>query len=102
MSNNSSNWIIEYATVRHAESDSFEIPSSKSIDELETGNFAKLIFTNTVDGKPQDSERMWVIIKNIGKTFKGKLDNDPMVITQLKAGDEIEFSRNNIIDVMTD
>lgn len=45
-------------------------------------------------------ERMWVLVtQRKGTSFRGRLDNDPFDMPQLKSGTEVSFSDFNIIDI---
>jgi uncharacterized protein YegJ (DUF2314 family) len=63
------------------------------------GNFCKLAFPAPDDGH----EYMWVEVigkaETPGEELRGQLNNDPVVATEFKCGDIIEFSRSEIIDV---
>lgn len=44
---------------------------------------------------------MWVIVKQaINGTFKGTLDNIPIVATAIKYGDEVVFSKEQVEAVL--
>ncbi|RYE18916.1 MAG: DUF2185 domain-containing protein, partial [Sphingobacteriaceae bacterium] len=49
------------------------------------------------------AERMWVLLEAINDdgTYTGKLDNDPFYIKDLKAGDEVRFGSEHIIQYQT-
>ena len=63
------------------------------------GNFCKLAFP-APDGR---QEYMWVEVtgkaQTEGEELRGHLNNDPVIATEFKDGDIIEFSRSEIIDV---
>lgn len=65
------------------------------------GNYCKLAFPQP-DGK--HNEYMWVIVTGMAETegeeLRGQLDNDPVKATQFKSGDLIEFSRNEVIELL--
>ncbi|WP_158825014.1 immunity protein Imm33 domain-containing protein [Mucilaginibacter lacusdianchii] len=83
----------------------FYRPSDAVIERLKPeAATVKLIFRFDPYEKGQPSaERMWVIITSVNKdgTYKGTLDNDPYYIKDLKAGDEITFRREHIIQYDT-
>ena len=82
----------------------FYRPSDEVTDSLKPGDLIKLIFRFESDEPDAPAaERMWVIIEAINKdgTFIGKLDNDPFHIKDIKAGDEVRFSREHIIQYNT-
>jgi hypothetical protein len=98
-------WNLENAEeIRKANPYTFYRPSEAIIDKLKVGDIVKLIFNfKSDDPELPTGERMWVIIESINKggTYKGKLDNDPYHIKDLKSGDEIEFNRDHIIQYDT-
>ncbi len=81
----------------------FQIPSRKLREACVKGNIVKLIFTTKNTGSKSDSiqgERMWVIINEVqGLRYKGILDNEPMIIKHLLAGDVVTFHPENIADI---
>ena len=93
-------WHLDDAAVIAAESPyTFYKPSAQAIAQLQPGNRVKLIFPFTSsDPKAPFSERMWVRIDRIEEDrFWGALDNDPAYITDLKAGDAVEFEVRHVI-----
>jgi len=86
----------------------FYVPSPEVIAMLQPGDEVKLIFRYDEE-YPEDEEedvaveQMWVRITEIdGDDFRGELNNDPIVIPDLQAGDEIEFASYHIIDTQLD
>jgi hypothetical protein len=79
----------------------FYKPSRRVIEKLKPGNCCKLIFRfASSDLTHPAAERMWVIIDEVnGGQFTGRLDNDPYYITDIKAGDAVDFGPEHIIDV---
>ena len=82
----------------------FYKPSRKVIGRLKPGDSCKLIFKfESTDPKHSCAERMWVIIDDVKDgQYAGFLDNDPYYITDLKAGNVIDFGPQHIIDVSID
>lgn len=75
------------------------------IGKVSVGEVVKLIFRfESDDPEAPGAERMWVLVDEIGQggTFKGRLDNDPKYIQELKAGDPISFSACHIINTEHD
>ena len=77
----------------------FDRPSEKAIHNIQPGDHVKLVFSAKEAAKQQrvatpSAERMWVLVsENDGQgNFKGKLDNDPVVIKDLTVGEGISFS----------
>lgn len=67
------------------------------------GDLVKVLFV--VDPPVGDctGERMWVRVIRIGNaTALGILDNDPVVRTDLRAGEEVAFDLEDVLDVDTD
>ena len=79
----------------------FYKPSRRIIGRLNPGDSCKLIFKfESADPKHPSAERMWVLIDEVKDGgFSGLLDNDPLYITDLKAGDVIPFGPQHVIDV---
>jgi hypothetical protein len=98
-------WSLDNAVELQKEfSYTFYRPSEAIIDSLKTGDIVKLIFRFESDEPNMPvAERMWVMIEVINDdgTFVGKLDNDPFHIKDIKAGNEVIFSREHIIQYDT-
>ncbi|MEL7201698.1 MAG: DUF2185 domain-containing protein, partial [Pseudomonadota bacterium] len=81
----------------------FFLPDSKSLEALEPGDQAKLIFVPTTEGTKYGAERMWVqITEKEGTTYRGKLDNIPDDVPGLELGEMVEFEPWHIIDAESD
>ena len=67
--------------------------------KLKKGNLVKLIFVViSPDSHGTTAERMWVkIVKHKDDIYEGLLDNHPMHIKDLVAGDPISFEERHII-----
>jgi uncharacterized protein YegJ (DUF2314 family) len=75
----------------------FYIPSRKERESLKEGDIVKLMFTFQEEGT---TERMWVqVVSKDGNQYKGLLDNDPATTQSIKAGDEVIFSPEHIIQI---
>lgn len=75
------------------------------IEKVSVGEVVKLIFRfESDDPEAPGAERMWVLVDEVGQdgTFKGRLDNDPKYIQDLKAEDPISFSACHIINTEHD
>lgn len=102
-------WYLEDAReLAEAAPYTFYVPSPEVIAALQPGDEVKLIF-RCDEEYPEDEEedlaveRMWVRITEIdGDDFRGELDNDPVAIPELEAGEEIEFASYHIIDTQLD
>lgn len=82
----------------------FYKPSRAVIARLKPGDICRLIFRfDSNDPSYPAAERMWVLIEQVHDgRFTGSLDNEPYYITDLKAGDKIEFGPQHIIDLDID
>jgi len=77
----------------------FYLPEPAEINILRPNDLVKLQFVGTTFGFYNGIERMWVIINEINNdSFVGLLDNDPIWLDQLKAGDKIKFAKHHIVD----
>ncbi|WP_227339545.1 MULTISPECIES: immunity protein Imm33 domain-containing protein [Sphingopyxis] len=78
----------------------FYLPSENELLAVSPGDLVKLIFRSIPDSGEWDAERMWVIVTAAeGARLTGTLDNDPLDMPQLKAGDAVTFDRAHIIDI---
>ncbi len=80
----------------------FQIPDRSERENVKAGDIVKLMFRFQGQNGSQ-VERMWVIVKErleIG--YRGELDNDPYCTDQIRAGVEVRFSPQHIIDIWTD
>lgn len=73
----------------------FEIPSDEEKRKIKKGMHVKLGFVIEESGGPS-AERMWV--KVTGKN-KGTLSNDPVFVA-MSYGDEVEFSQDNVLQII--
>ncbi|WP_269629826.1 immunity protein Imm33 domain-containing protein [Pelomonas sp. BJYL3] len=83
----------------------FYKPSPATIARVAVGETVKLIFRfESEDPEAPAAERMWVLVDEIGVDghFKGRLDNDPAYIADLKVGDPIAFEARHIINTEHD
>lgn len=106
MATDSRSWFLADADALAAEYKyTFYKPSPDIIDSIAPGETVKLIFEFTSDDPEAPSaERMWVMVDEIvapGR-FKGRLDNDPYHIRDLKAGDPVGFAACHIIQTPHD
>lgn len=78
----------------------FYKPSPAVIAQVRPGQVVKLIFRFTSNGPGAPSaERMWVLVDAVrrGGRFKGRLNNSPYYIKDLKLDDKLEFEACHII-----
>jgi hypothetical protein len=75
------------------------------IEKVSVGEVVKLIFQfESDDPEAPSAERMWVLVDEIGQDgkFKGRLNNEPRYIKDLKLDDPIDFSACHIINTEHD
>lgn len=78
----------------------FFLPSENELLALAPGDLAKLTFIGIPGGKTYEAERMWVMLTQVaGDKLTGRLDNDPLELYQLHAGDIVHFERHQILDI---
>jgi len=80
--------------------ETFFLPSIEERKTQQVGDSVRLHFTinNPAEGEPQ-AERMWVTVTQTSgflRPYKGKLQNQPVYIEDLKPGDEITFKACHI------
>ena len=74
-----------------AEARKLAFHSKHTIDSVDIGDWLKFPFTGkTADGKTM-TEHMWVKVQAIaGTIIRGRLDNDPEYLVDVKDGDIVE------------
>lgn len=83
----------------------FYKPSREVIGRVVPGEVVKLIFQfESDDPEAPGAERMWVLVDEAddGTHFKGRLNNDPRHIQDLKLDDPVEFESCHIINTEHD
>lgn len=78
----------------------FYKPSRELIRQLKPGEIVKLIFEfDSDDPEMPRAERMWVQVDEIDELggFKGRLNNKPMYIKDIKLDDPVQFQACHII-----
>jgi hypothetical protein len=83
----------------------FYKPSRELIRRTVPGEVVKLIFQFTSeDPDAPNAERMWVLVDEVGPDdrFKGRLNNQPEYISDLKLDDPIEFRACHVINTEHD
>lgn len=79
--------------------ETFVIPPREERENLLPGELVKLIFRITLE-EEQHVERMWVLVKERKDNgYIGKLDNDPYCTTEPRAGENVEFRPEHVIQV---
>src|SRR5262245_4049007 len=79
----------------------FYKPSRDLIARIRAGELVKLIFRfDSSDPKAPSAERMWVLVEDVLSDggFRGRLDNEPRYITDLRLNDSIVFRPCHIIN----
>lgn len=81
----------------------FDVPPIHEIENLQPGCYAKLIFIpQNISASSAGGERMWVHLTEVnGDRFAGVLDNNPVLVHELKRGDVIRFERRHIASIIT-
>ncbi|WP_084580768.1 immunity protein Imm33 domain-containing protein [Sphingomonas azotifigens] len=78
----------------------FYLPSENEVLALRPGDLVKLVFQSVPPSREYAAERMWVAITRAeGDRLWGRLDNQPLDMPQLRAGQEIAFRRGDVIDL---
>ena len=82
----------------------FFLPSSAEIGAVRKGDLVKLLFDYPHQTEKWAAERMWVKVESAdGDDLRGVLDNNPDEPTSpLKAGDQLAFSRHDILAIEWD
>lgn len=83
----------------------FYKPSREAIEQVVPGEMVKLIFRFDSDNPDAPSaERMWVVVEEAHENgcFRGRLDNEPRYIQNLKPGDAVEFEARHIVNTEHD
>ena len=93
-------WRLESAEERNREHpDSFFIPAREEREALAVGARVQLLFDPVVPDGP--AERMWVTIdERVGTGYRGELENQPVNLTDLDAGDAVEFSPEHVATIL--
>lgn len=66
--------------------------------DIEVGDYAKIRF-----GGDGPGEYMWVKVTNVtGGKLEGTLDNDPVIIENIKCGDLVIFDKGDVCDKARD
>jgi hypothetical protein len=99
-------WHLENADQIAAENKyTFYKPSRDIILRVMPGEVVKLIFRfDSDDPQAPAAERMWVRVDEViaGGRFRGRLDNEPRYIKDLKPDDPLEFEACHIINTEHD
>jgi hypothetical protein len=83
----------------------FYKPSRDVIGRVRPGELVKLIFRfKSSDPGAPSAERMWVLVEDVlpDGSFRGRLDNEPKYISDLKVNDPIAFQPCHIINTEHD
>lgn len=99
-------WGLDNGEEYHSKApDTFVIPQLLERQNLQAGDFAKLLFRINFDGTEDGEviERMWVVVsERTSDGYIGVLDNDPESIDEndrLWSGTELPFATHHIIAV---
>lgn len=95
-------WHLANADDLSAESKyTFYKPSREIIEQVAPGEVVKLIFRfESEDPEAPAAERMWVLVDEVQNDghFRGRLNNEPKYIQDLKLDDPVEFDACHIIN----
>lgn len=83
----------------------FYKPSREVIARVQPGDVVKLIFRfESDDTEAPSAERMWVVVDECltDGGFRGRLDNEPRHIHDLKLGDLVEFAPCHVVNTQLD
>jgi len=65
--------------------------------DYKAGDYVKCEFESSDDR----NEYMWVLIEEIDETtITGRLDNDPVLVHQIKCGDTVKINKDKIVQVI--
>ncbi len=99
-------WHLADAELLAAENKyTFYKPNRELLARVARGEVVKLIFRfESDDPETPSAERMRVLVDEAidGVNFKGRLDNEPRYITDLKADDPVEFEARHVISTERD
>lgn len=71
---------------------------NKGTFDIEVGDYAKIRF-----GGDSPGEYMWVKVTNVnGNKLEGTLDNDPVIVEDVKCGDIVIFGKEDVCDRIRD
>ena len=83
----------------------FYKPSRDLIAQVRPGEVVKLIFRfENDDPKAPSAERMWVLVEEVlpDGSIRGRLDNEPRYISDLKVNDPVVFNSCHVINTERD
>jgi hypothetical protein len=83
----------------------FYKPPESILQRVRPGEVVKLIFRfESEDPEAPSAERMWVLVDEVlgDGRFKGRLNNDPRYINDLKLDDPVEFQACHVINTEHD
>ena len=99
-------WHLEDADPIAAENPyTFYKPSRELISRVRPGEVVKLIFCFTSDDpEAPRAERMWVLVDEVlpDESFRGRLNNEPRHIQDLKLDDPVSFQACHVINTEHD
>jgi hypothetical protein len=79
----------------------FHLPSAAEIAAVAPGDLVKLTIRSIPPGREWDAERMWVLVQQVDdEGLRGRLENDPSDMPQLRPGAPIAFQRHQVIDII--
>lgn len=98
-------WELESALERHLQSpDTFEIPSSAELNNLQAGDMVKLLFLLAGEddqGSYVQCERMWVTLLEVNsESYVGQLESLPITSDILRPGSIVKFDQHHICSIL--
>jgi hypothetical protein len=92
-------WALANAEERSTTYSSFWIPPRSEREGLRVGDFARLVFVDSIHSRPAVGERMWVqVVAAESGRYRGRLRNTPALIRDLTEGDSIEFGPEHVAE----
>lgn len=71
---------------------------NKGTFDIEIGDYAKIRF-----GDASPGEYMWIKVTKVnGNKLEGTLDNDPVIVKDVKFGDTVTFLKENVCERIRD
>jgi len=84
--------LVNAQEMAKAHPETFDAPDKEELSNVKVGSSVKVCINN--------EERLWVEVTSIDcGQLKGKIDNCPVVIDDVKFGDSILFREENIYDI---
>lgn len=90
--------IVNAEAAHRANPRTYSIPRRAVREALRPGNLVKLPFVVDPPVGTYDVERMWVQVEEVADgRYRGRLDNEPRFIPQLRPGDSVAFGPEHVM-----